>query len=213
MSEQIHLLITTTVEDNPQKLVKACQELMGARLDPLTVVTSLQVQEEALKEAGIQTVQAPEISNEDAFAQLFHVAQTLNADPLQPLGVVLVVPAAKLSRINIEELRACRTIFWHDWADIAVFGRPIFEEADKNLPSHIKIVANQNHRVLYMSRGPVPYGADVMVAETGIRAYRYQALRQLAETEPSPLERTERVPLLRGLEAGLGCYLSLVTGK
>ena len=62
-----------------------------------------------------------------------------------------------------------------------------------------------------MSRGAAPYGADVMVADSGIRAYRFQALRQLAETEPSPLERTERISMLRALEANLGVYMNLMT--
>jgi len=211
MTDQIHLLITTAAADDPQTLVDGCKGLADARLAPLTVISTTEAQNQATTDEGFAVVAHPQISNKDEFAQLLFAVETLKAEAPQPADIYLVVPAAALEKLNYEDLRACRTIFWHDWVDVAAFGRPIFEEAAKNNPMNIKIAASQNHRVLYVSRAGVPYGADVMVVDTNIRAYRASALRHLAETEPSPLERTEKIALLRGIEAGLGVYLSLIT--
>lgn len=211
MAEQTHLLITTTANDDVDDIVNHCKALKAARFDPITVVTTDAEQLEALSAKGLQAIPMPEINNKDEFARLFHAVQKVCASEQDKAGVIMVVPAAALEQTNPEDLRATRTIFWHEWVDAAVFGRPIFEEADKNNTAFVKVVAGQNRKGMYMSRGAAPYGADVMVADSGIRAYRFQALRQLAETEPSPLERTERISMLRALEANLGVYMNLMT--
>lgn len=211
MTDQTHLLITTTAADDPKTLVEGCKGLVNARFSPLTLIAATDAQQQAATLAGVDVLAQPQIHNKDEFAQLLFATEALKAEAQPTAGIYLVVPAAALAKLNYEDLRACRTIFWHDWVDVATFGRPVFEEAAKNNPTNIKIAASVNHRVLYMSRASIPYGADVMVVDAGIHAYRASALRQLAETEPSPLERTEKIPLLRGLEAGLGVYLSLIT--
>ena len=211
MAEQTHLFITTTSQDDLEALMAQCQALKAARFGSMTIIAAQPEQVEALQAAGWEATAAPDIHTKDEYARLFYTVQKTCVSEHQKAGVIMVAPAAELTRTNPEDLRATRTIFWHEWVDIAVFGRPIFEEADKNNPAFVKVVAGQNHRVLYMSRGAVPFGADVMVADSGIRAYRFQALRQLAETEASPLERTERIPMLRALEADLGTYMSLMT--
>ena len=72
------------------------------------------------------------INNKDEFARLFHAVQKVCASEQDKAGVIMVVPAVALEHTNPEDLRATRTIFWHEWVDAAVFGRPIFEEADSN---------------------------------------------------------------------------------
>lgn len=209
MADQTQILITTQLHDDVSHIEPYVKGLKAARLGSVTLVASSPDIAAAAKNSGANVVEVEPATSKDFFAELYKVAQAAG-EGKAPADALIVIPATILKDLNPEDLRATRTIFWHEWARIVVFGKPIFEEADKNNTMFVKVVAGHNRRVLYMSRGATPYGADVMVADTGVRAYRFSALRELAEIEPSPLERTEKIPMLRAIENGIDAYMSLL---
>ncbi|HTP39753.1 MAG TPA: 3-deoxy-manno-octulosonate cytidylyltransferase [Steroidobacteraceae bacterium] len=75
-------------------------------------------------------------------------------------------------------------------------------------PNIVKVVADHHERALYFSRAPIPWDRDGRThgaarRHIGLYAYRVQALLQIADTPPSPLEQLEKLEQLRALEAGM----------
>jgi len=74
-------------------------------------------------------------------------------------------------------------------------------------PSAVKVVLARDGAALYFSRAPIPYprqeGGAAPLKHLGIYGYQRQALLQLAELPPSPLERSESLEQLRALENGI----------
>lgn len=74
--------------------------------------------------------------------------------------------------------------------------------------SVVKVVCDQGGRALYFSRAGIPHrrsgGERVapVLQHVGIYAYRRDALLELSELSPTPLERTESLEQLRALENG-----------
>lgn len=80
--------------------------------------------------------------------------------------------------------------------------REAFE--DKN---NVKVVVNQNNDALYFSREPIPSpwrGADnlPMFMQTGVIAFRREALIRFNETPETTLEKIESIDMNRVLEKG-----------
>jgi 3-deoxy-manno-octulosonate cytidylyltransferase (CMP-KDO synthetase) len=95
-------------------------------------------------------------------------------------------------------------------AAIATLATPIATSGEFRDPNVVKVVASRNGRALYFSRAPIPWerddGAPVPRGarrHLGIYAYRVEALRQLSQAPPSPLELVERLEQLRALQLGL----------
>jgi len=101
-------------------------------------------------------------------------------------------------------------------ADIATLCTPITGLAEYLDPNVVKVVMQSNGRALYFSRAPVPWCRDGATAgldsqrefrgsfrHLGIYAYRVGALRRLAASPPSMLERLEGLEQLRALQLGL----------
>jgi 3-deoxy-manno-octulosonate cytidylyltransferase (CMP-KDO synthetase) len=66
----------------------------------------------------------------------------------------------------------------------------------------VKVVCDRQGRALYFSRSPIPWGDGAGLRHIGLYAYRREFLLRLAELEPTPLERAERLEQLRVLEHG-----------
>lgn len=107
-------------------------------------------------------------------------------------------------------------------ADFATLCTPITALAEYLDPNVVKVVMQSNARALYFSRAPVPWcrdGAATGLASQrefrgsfrhlGIYAYRVGALRRLAGSPPSQLERLEGLEQLRALEMGLGIAVAV----
>ncbi|MGH7616798.1 MAG: 3-deoxy-manno-octulosonate cytidylyltransferase [Gemmatimonadaceae bacterium] len=86
-------------------------------------------------------------------------------------------------------------------------------------PNIVKVVAADDGRAMYFSRGAIPYLREAVDAELqrtrvwqhiGVYAYEWSALMQWVELPESPLERIERLEQLRPLAAGLAMGVSLV---
>ena len=95
-------------------------------------------------------------------------------------------------------------------AAIATLATPIATAEEFRNPNVVKVVASRNGRALYFSRAPIPWDRDGVAPRPGrarrhlgIYAYRVEALRELAQAPPSPLEQVERLEQLRALQMGL----------
>jgi len=106
-------------------------------------------------------------------------------------------------------------------ADIATLCTPITVLDEYLDPNVVKVVMRPDGRALYFSRAPIPWsreGAPTGLASEkeypaswrhiGIYAYRVGALRRLAASPPSALERLERLEQLRALEMGLAIVVA-----
>jgi 3-deoxy-manno-octulosonate cytidylyltransferase (CMP-KDO synthetase) len=108
-----------------------------------------------------------------------------------------------------ESLIAC---FDDGTADIATLVNPVVEPGEIFNPSEAKVVFDKNKDALYFSRSPVPHVMEVEEADwhehhtfykhVGVYAYRMDALKEITELPPSPLETTERLEQNRWLEHG-----------
>lgn len=104
----------------------------------------------------------------------------------------------------------------HAWAQIATLASATVSHEEFLDPAVVKVVVDRRGRALYFSRAPIPWDRDGASGEVagrrsscnprrhiGLYAYRVAALKRLADLEPTPLERCERLEQLRALENGL----------
>ncbi len=86
-------------------------------------------------------------------------------------------------------------------------------------PNVVKIVAAQDGRAMYFSRGPIPFLRDSEDAELqrrfvwqhiGVYAYERAALMRWVDLPQAPLEQIERLEQLRPLAAGIPIGVSFV---
>jgi len=101
-------------------------------------------------------------------------------------------------------------------AEIATLCAPIATLGEYLDPNVVKVVMRADGRALYFSRAPIPWRRDGAPAglasqqefhgswrHVGVYAYRVGALRRLAASPPTSLERIERLEQLRALQAGV----------
>ncbi|MCC7418369.1 MAG: 3-deoxy-manno-octulosonate cytidylyltransferase [Acidobacteria bacterium] len=83
---------------------------------------------------------------------------------------------------------------------------PLESEADLANPNIVKAACDQQGRVLFLSRAPIPFRrkpAECPVyRQTGIMAFRASLLRAYAALSETPFERAEAIDMLRLLEHG-----------
>lgn len=80
-------------------------------------------------------------------------------------------------------------------------------EEEKDKPTVVKVVVDQEHNALYFSRSRIPYPRNpsapaVVYKHLGIYAYRRDFLLRYAAMEPTSLEQMEMLEQLRVLENG-----------
>lgn len=97
-------------------------------------------------------------------------------------------------------------------ASVGTLARRIEDPEEIPNPNVVKVTFDRKGFALYFSRAPIPYyrdgwkgeGRQLMVYKhIGIYSYRTVALLRLAKTEPSTLEKIEKLEQLRALEAGM----------
>lgn len=109
-------------------------------------------------------------------------------------------------------INQCAALLEDASADIATLASPFLSDEDFKNPNCVKVIRNNLGHAIYFSRAKIPHDRDSGHAELamasalhhhGIYAYRSGVLRRLVETEPSPLERCERLEQLRALSLGM----------
>lgn len=83
---------------------------------------------------------------------------------------------------------------------------PLDSDADLANPNIVKAACDQQGRVLFLSRAPIPYYRKRIACpihrQTGIMAFRASLLRTYATLPETPFERAEAIDMLRLLEHG-----------
>jgi 3-deoxy-manno-octulosonate cytidylyltransferase (CMP-KDO synthetase) len=74
-------------------------------------------------------------------------------------------------------------------------------------PNNVKVITDQSGHAIYFSRAPIPFMRDTSVGvkvykHIGIYAFRKAALMEFYQSQPTPLELTEKIECIRYLENG-----------
>ena len=103
---------------------------------------------------------------------------------------------------------------------MATLAVPIRSEEQWRNPNCVKVVCDGAGRAHYFSRSPIPFVRDGapdfgarpprFLQHLGLYAYRRGFLLRLAELEPSPLERAEKLEQLRVLALGFAIRVGVV---
>jgi len=82
----------------------------------------------------------------------------------------------------------------------------ISDDEEWKSPDAVKVVVDRQMRALYFSRHPIPFNRSDDVPprwkQTGIIAFRTEALQEFIRLEPTPLEIAESVDMMRPVEHG-----------
>lgn len=112
------------------------------------------------------------------------------------------------------------TLLHQDQFPIATLAKRIESADDLHSPHVVKVVFSQeNGTALYFSRHPVPFVRGIpredwllhqaFYKHIGLYAFRREALMQIAQLAPTPLEKAESLEQLRWLEHGLTIAIGL----
>ncbi len=89
----------------------------------------------------------------------------------------------------------------------------------KNISSYniVKVVADKQGRVLYLSRSKIPHNfkknGDYYLKHLSIIYFKPEALKKFSMENVSRLEKIEGVELLRAIEIGLKVYTTIIKGN
>ena len=101
--------------------------------------------------------------------------------------------------------RLVKMLIEHENLDMVTAAAPLKKEEYQDA-SAVKVVVNQKGEALYFSRALIPYPREGFamppLKHIGVYAYRRSFLLTYAETEQTPLEKTESLEQLRALETG-----------
>ncbi len=192
-------------------IVHVWRRAMAAAIGPVVVAAAEEEIAEAVKRAGGQAVltRPDHASGSD---RIFEALERL--DPQRKHDVVVNVQG-DLPTIEPEAIRAVLTPLAEPAVDIATVAVAIEDEAERDDPSVVKVVAafapgRRIARALYFSRARVPPGDGPHYFHRGIYAYRRSALARFVALPPGILEARERLEQLRALEAGMRIDVALV---
>lgn len=117
--------------------------------------------------------------------------------------------------IRKEQILELLDCFTEEEAKIGTLRREMAEDEDPDDPNTVKLVTDLTGRALYFSRSPVPFfrdrqktAADTLgttahyLKHIGLYAFRANALEQICQLPPSPLEQAESLEQLRWMENG-----------
>ena len=115
--------------------------------------------------------------------------------------------------IDPRQIGMMRDLISRDDTVLASLAKRIEDEDELFSPNTVKVVMDKEGNALYFSRNPIPFmrnmdrndwlSKGVFYKHIGIYAYKAEALRQIAEMQPSTLEMAESLEQLRWLENGL----------
>ena len=115
--------------------------------------------------------------------------------------------------IDPRQIGMMRDLISRDDTVLTSLAKHIEDEDELFSPNTVKVVMDKEGNALYFSRNPIPFmrnvdrkdwlGKGVFYKHIGIYAYKAEALRQIAEMQPSTLEMAESLEQLRWLENGL----------
>ncbi|MEJ2042033.1 MAG: 3-deoxy-manno-octulosonate cytidylyltransferase [Reinekea sp.] len=186
-------------------VVRVCQAVDAAQFDKVVVATDDERIEQVVRQQGYSVVltQPNHVSGTDRLqeaAQKLSLAQediviNLQGDePLMPSG-------------NLEQVASLLEANPH--AAVATLYEPMAVNAYLANPNIVKLVTDNQSRVLYFSRAGIPFDRDgigsadaVFKRHLGIYAYRKSALDRFVAYPEGSLEQLEKLEQLRFMEQG-----------
>jgi len=115
--------------------------------------------------------------------------------------------------IDPQQINQVIELICRDDTTIASLAKRITDADELFSPNTVKVVMNLDGNALYFSRNPIPFMRNIdregwlqhgsFYKHIGIYAYKSDTLRQIAETQPTALEKAESLEQLRWLENGL----------
>ena len=111
--------------------------------------------------------------------------------------------------VNPRDLETIIAGLKRDVTGLVTLRAPIGNTADFASPNVVKVVVNADDLALYFSRAPIPFERQQrgdltgVWRHVGVYGYRREALFELAETSPQPLEIREGLEQLRALTLGI----------
>lgn len=212
----------------PQKLL---QPVAGK---PVLIWTAERIRAQAPEYPLIFAVDGPELANLLKQAGFDAVI----TDPQLPSGTDRIaaanasIGAARIINVQGDEpmvtgaqIRLLDSIL-KQGIDMATLGLPLESDADYQNPNHVKMVCDQFGRALYFSRAPIPYlrdsngrfdaelaGPSGVLIHVGLYAYTAEFLATFAALPVSPLERFEKLEMLRALENGYRIAVAITHDK
>lgn len=125
--------------------------------------------------------------------------------------------------IDPQQINQVVELICRDDTDLASLAKRIDDEDELFSPNTVKVVMNKQGNALYFSRNPIPFMRNLDRKEwfakgtfykhIGIYAYKAEALRQIADLQPTTLELAESLEQLRWLENGLNIRMGLTESE
>jgi len=185
-------------------IVRVWERAVAAGVGPVLVAAAEREIVEAIEGAGGRAVlTAPDLpSGTDRIR-----AALETVDPGHAHDVVVNLQG-DLPAIAPETIRAAVDALAATGADIATLAARIEDPADFDNPNVTKAivawgVGGDVGRALYFTRARAPSGEGPLFHHVGIYVFTRTALDRFVETQPSALEKRERLEQLRALEAGM----------
>jgi 3-deoxy-manno-octulosonate cytidylyltransferase (CMP-KDO synthetase) len=181
-------------------VLRVLEGLRKCRVDRIVVATDHEIIQEVVQKAGGEVMMTPKdlASGGDRVAwvarEIPEASVVLNVQVDDPfVGPDMIDPlVAKLKEESDLPL--------------ALLAKKIDNPREIEDPNVVKMVFDARMRALYFSRSPIPYPRNAEGAlwykHIGPYAYRRDFLLRFASWEPTPLERTESLEMLRILEKG-----------
>ena len=91
--------------------------------------------------------------------------------------------------------------------DVLTYAHKIDTPEELENPNLVKIAMTAEGKAHYFSRSLIPHGEKVANRHIGFYAYKRDALEKFVKSEQSPLEISEKLEQLRGLDIGLNYYV------
>ena len=181
-------------------MLRVLEGLRKCRVDRIVVATDHDIIQEVVQKAGGEAMMTPKdlASGGDRVAwvarEIPEASVVLNVQVDDPfVGPDMIDPlVAKLQEESDLPL--------------ALLAKKIENPREVEDPNIVKMVFDARMRALYFSRSPIPYPRNaegvLWYKHIGPYAYRRDFLLRFASWEPTPLERTESLEMLRILEKG-----------
>lgn len=158
-------------------------------------------------EAAGVSVCMTQVSHQSGTDRIAEVADLLKlADAALVVNVQGDEPLIPPAVIN----QVARNLAGNTASGISTLYSDIVDEHEFHNPNAVKLVTDNEGRVLYFSRAPIPWPRDGHQGKTpygkrhiGIYGYRVSILRQFVKWPPSELEQTEKLEQLRAMANGV----------
>jgi 3-deoxy-manno-octulosonate cytidylyltransferase (CMP-KDO synthetase) len=181
-------------------VLRVLEGLQKCRVDRIVVATDHDIIREVVQKAGGEAMMTPKdlASGGDRVAW---VAREI-PEALVVLNVQVDDPFVGPDMIDplVAKLQEERDL------PLALLAKKIENSREVEDPNIVKMVFDARMRALYFSRSPIPYPRNpegaLWYKHIGPYAYRRDFLLRFASWEPTPLERTESLEMLRILEKG-----------